>query len=85
MSTVTLQLDILQLNHLKNCAMAAVVEAEEYYNMCSDEYNLIMLNRAKEVYDQVDGAFNRACHEMDEAYVYVRKAMPTVVVSNIPF
>lgn len=72
MSTVTLQLDILQLNHLKNCAMTAVVEAEKYYNMCSDEYNLRMLNRAKDVYDQVEEAFNKACREVDEAYAYVK-------------
>ena len=85
MSTVTLQLDILQLNHLKNCAMTAVVEAENDYNVYGGEHNLRMLNRAKEVYDQVDEAFNKACREIDEAYAYVRKAMPTVVVSNIPF
>lgn len=85
MNTVTLQLDILQLNHLKNCAMTAVVEAENDYNVYGGEHNLRMLNRAKEVYDQVDEAFNKACREMDETYTQARKAMPTVVVSNIPF
>jgi hypothetical protein len=65
--------------------MDAVVEAENYYNLYGSEHNLRMLNRTKEIYNQVDEAFNKACREMDEAYVQARKAMPTVVVSNIPF
>ena len=77
---VTLDLDLLQLSHLRTLTGVAVEEAAATHSKFPDQKLFYThLERAQELHDQVDAAYTEVCRAYDEAIAYL--ATTAVVAS----